>query len=66
MTRLLLGLALRALTPLVVLAQAAKPAEGLTAAESKEAEAAIKAWFEAKADGDRAAAIERLRAIDHP
>lgn len=66
MKRLLLGLALLALTPLVVLAQAAKPAEALTAAETKEAEGAIKAWFEAKADGDRAAAVERLRAIDHP
>ena len=52
--------------PAVVFAQAAKPVEALTAAESKEAEAAIKAYFEGKTDADRDAAVARMAAIDHP
>lgn len=54
------------LLPALAFAQAAKPSEALTAAEMKEAEAAIKAYFEGKTDADRAAAVERMRAIDHP
>lgn len=54
------------LLPAVALAQAGKPAEALTAAEVKEADAAIKAYFEGKTDADREAAVARMAAIDHP